>query len=60
MWTLAIPIESSFTRSSVALRLMRWAMIWSVMSLSIRMTFLCALISCVETIAGLRAIAGPD
>ena len=60
MCTLAMPIERSLTRSSVAFRLMRWAIVWRVMSLSMRMTFLWALISCVETIAGLRGCMGPD
>ena len=53
MWTLLMPIDRSFMRSSVALRLIFWAIVWSVTSLSMRMTFLCALISCVETIARL-------
>ena len=59
MWTLLMPIDRSFIRSSVALRLIFWAIVWSVTSLSMRMTFLCALISWVETIAGLRGCIGP-
>ncbi len=38
------------------MRLIFWAIVWSVMFSSMRMTFLCALISCVETIAGLRRL----
>ena len=45
MCTPVIPIDRSFIRSSVDLSDMRCAIVWSVTFSSIRMTFLCALIS---------------
>ncbi len=60
MCTLLMPMDRSFMRSSVAFRLMRWAIVWSVTSLSMRMTFLCALISCVEIMGGRRGGIGPE
>jgi hypothetical protein len=60
MWTLLMPIERSFINSSVAFRLMRCAIVCSVTSFSMRMIFLCALISCVEMIGGFRGNMGPD
>src|SRR5580692_12322772 len=45
-----MPIDRSFIKTSVDLSDMRCAIDWSVTFSSMRMTFLCALISCVETI----------
>ncbi len=59
MCTLVVPMERSFMRSSVALRLIFAAIAESVMFSSMRMTFLWAPISCAVFTVGRRGIICP-